>query len=194
MSVNQPIDLPLRLIAIALALPLLAGCTDAPDGIDAVGNSAALGALPDTVSVLVDGEAAEGDLRWTSPTSAQKAWLAEHGYDRLHAQYSEAETEALWEERLRTLRGLIGKEHIPEIRHAVVHELSVEAVGRHELLGLDISDGFDPERFQERLEDVSHLQGATREEVQAELDALDTELDDYRRWEAVGHAYYAQDQ
>jgi hypothetical protein len=192
MSVLQPIRPLLRLIAIALALSLLAGCTDAPDGIEAVSNAAALGTLPDTVAVLVDGEAVEGDLRWTPPTSKQKAWLAEHDYDRLTTRYSKADTEALWAERLRVLRGLIGKEHIPEIRHAVVHELSVEAVGRDELLGIDISDGFDADRFQERLEDVLHLQDATREEVQAQLDALDTKLDEYERWQAVGRAYYAQ--
>jgi hypothetical protein len=165
---------------------------DAPAGIEAVSDSTMSGDMPDTVAVRVNGETVEGDLRWKSPTSAQKAWLADHDYERLTTRYSEAETEALWAERLRTLRGLTGKEHIPEIRHAVVHELSVEAIGRDELLGIDISDGFDPERFQERLEDVVHLQGATREAVQAELDALDTKLDEYERWQAVGHAYYAQ--
>jgi hypothetical protein len=148
--------------------------------------------MPDTVAVVVDGEAVEGNLRWEPPTSTQKAWLAEHDYDRLTTRYSEAETEALWAERLRVLRGLVGNEHIPEVRQSVVRELSLEAMGRDELLGIDISDGFDAERFQERLEDTLHLRGATREEVQAELDALDTKLEDYRQWQIAGHAYYAQ--
>lgn len=180
------------LVAVGLAFSLLAGCTEPPDGIEAAGDSPASGAMPDTVAVPVDGEAVEGDLQWTPPPPRHKAWLAEHDYEKLHTQYSEDETKELWAERLRVLRGLVGVEHIPESRHAVVHRLSREALGRDELLHIDIGDQFDADRFQTRLEKELGMQNATRNEVQARLDALNRTLDDYEERQVVGHAYYAQ--
>jgi hypothetical protein len=96
---------------------LLVGCAEAPQGIQTADGSKVLWSPPDTVALPVSGEPASGeptaqDADWRSPDSVQ-----------------EARTKELWLERLRTLRGLIGREHIPEVREAVVRELAIGAAG-----------------------------------------------------------------
>lgn len=184
----------LRLAALMFASPLLVACTEAPEGIHTADDSTVHWTTPDTVAVLVPGEPTPKDVRWRSPDSAQKAWLAEHGFDRIDTRYSEAKTKELWLNRLRTLRGLIGQEHIPEARQSVVRELAIEAVGSDEYLGLDISDGFDTDRFQKRLGEKLGLRGATREEVQAKIDTFEASLEDYKEERVFGRAYYAQNE
>ncbi|MEF8794979.1 MAG: hypothetical protein V5A22_01630 [Salinivenus sp.] len=192
MFLRDATRVPLRLVVLLIAPALLFGCSEAPEDIQTAGGSTVQWAPPDTVAVLVPGEPAGGNARWESPDSAQAAWLAEHGFERVGTRLSDAKTQELWLERLRTLRGLIDHEHIPEAREAVVRELAIEAVGSDEHLGLELSENFDADRFQERLEQRLGLKGATREEVQAKIDTFEAALEDYRERRVFGHVYYAR--
>jgi hypothetical protein len=183
---------PYELALFILAPILLVGCAEAPQGIQTTGGSKVLWSAPDTVAVPVSGEPAAGEARWESPDPVQEAWLDEHGFDSIETRYSEARTKALWLKRLRTLRGLIGREHIPEAREAVVRELAIETVGSDEHLGLELSEDFEADRFQERLGRRLGLEGATREEVQSTIDSFESALEDYRERRVSGHVYYAQ--
>jgi len=187
-----PLDRAALGLCLLAASALLFGCSEAPEGIQTAGGSTVQWTPPDTVAVLVPGETTGGTARWESPDSAQAAWLAEHGFDRIGTRLSHAKTQELWIERLRTLRGLIGREHIPEAREAVVRELAIEAVGSDEHLGLELSEDFDADRFQERLEQRLGLEGATREKVQARIDTFEAALEDYRERRVFGHVYYAR--
>jgi hypothetical protein len=183
---------PLELVLFIFAPLLFVGCVEAPEDIKTTDGSKMVWSAPDTVAVPVSGEPAAGEARWESPDSAQEAWLDEHGFDSIETRYSKARTKALWLKRLRTLRGLIGREHIPEVREAVVRELAIEAVGSDEHLGLELSEDFEADRFQERLERRLGLEGATREEVQSTIDSFESALEDYRERRVSGHVYYAQ--
>lgn len=194
MSLHDSTRYPLPLVALIAASGLLFGCADAPDGIKTAGGSAVHWSVPDTVAVLASGTPSAREVHWYSLTPDQKSWLAEHGFERVHAQPSDAKTEELWLERLRTLRGLVGHEHIPEAREAVVRELAIEAVGSDTYLGLDLSENFDVDRFQERLEQKLGLEDPTREEVQAKIDTFEAALDDYEEQRVFGHVYYARRQ
>jgi hypothetical protein len=188
---------PLELALFIFAPLLFVGCVEAPEGIKTTDGSKMVWSAPDTVAVPVSGEPAAGeataqDADWRSPDSDQEAWLDEHGFDSIETRYSEARTKALWLKRLRTLRGLIGREHIPEAREAVVRELAIETVGSDEHLGLELSEDFEADRFQERLGRRLGLEGATREEVQSTIDSFESALEDYRERRVSGHVYYAQ--
>jgi hypothetical protein len=192
MSLHDSIRFPLHLAAVVVASVLLFSCADAPDGIKTASGSTVQWSIPDTVAVLVSGTPSAREVHWYSLTPDQKSWLAEHGFERIDARPSDAKTKQLWLERLRTLRGLIGREHIPEAREAVVRELAIEAVGSNTHLGLDISDGFDVDRFQERLEQKLELEDPTREEVKATIDTFEAALDEYEEQRVFGHVSYAR--
>lgn len=197
-STIRPLEFVLFIFAPVLLVGCaLVGCAETPEGLQTTEGSEVVWSAPDTVAVPVSGEPVPGeptaqDADWSSPDSVQKAWLAEHGFDSVNATYSEARTKEVWLERLRTLRGLIGREHIPEVREAVVRELAIEAVGSDKHLGLELSEDFDADRFQERLEQRLGLEGATREEVQAKIDTFEAALEDYRERRVFGHVYYAR--
>jgi len=192
MSLRNSTLYPLPLAALIVASGLLFGCADAPDGIKATGGSAVHWSIPDTVAVLASGTPSAREVRWRSLQPTQRQWLAEHGFKRIGAQPSDAKTKQLWLERLRTLRGLVGHEYIPEAREAVVRELAIEAVGNDTHLGLDVSEDFDVDRFQERLERKLGLEDPTREEVQSKIDAFEAALDEYEEQRVFGHVYYAR--
>ena len=192
-STIRPLEFALFIFAPVLLVGYaLVGCAETPEGLQTTEGSEVVWSAPDTVAVPVSGEPAARGARWSSPDSAQEAWLAEHGFDSVGARYSEARTKELWLKRLRTLRGLIGREHIPEVREAVVRELAIEAVGSDEHLGLELSEDFDADRFQERLEQRLGLKGATREEVQSKINTFEAALEDYRERRVFGHVYYAR--
>jgi len=192
MSLHDSTRYPLHLAAVVVASVLLLGCADAPDGIKTASGSTVQWSIPDTVAVLVSGTPSAREVRWHSLTPEQKSWLAEHGFERVHARPSDATTKELWLERLRTLRGLIGREHIPEAREAVERELAIKAVGSDTHLGLDLPEDFDVDRFQERLAQKLDLQDPTREEVQATIDTFEAALDEYEEQRVFGHVYYAR--